>query len=87
MMREEEEFKHREVMPRLRPATVANYKKWLAEFLERGGNITHCYDYPMPNDFFVAIADFNLGDFCGSMAIQVIVPKGIHFLGGCDRAL
>lgn len=67
----------RDVQPHLRDATPREYARWLVGFLERGGEITHYYDYKMPWTFYIAIRDFSLPPFYGSLSVSVIVPAHI----------
>jgi hypothetical protein len=83
--------KKSEALGHLRPASTKDYASWLIAFLEKGGAVTHFYDYPMARaDFWVATEDFPLGPFFGADSISVIVPDGKRYmddgtgLGHCD---
>lgn len=65
------------VRPCLRRATALDYSRWLRGYLERGGQITHAYDYPTPTDFYVAEHAFALPALYGSLAATIIVPIGV----------
>ena len=70
---------------KLRQAKVKDYKNWLAGFLEKGGKPTHCYDYPLEGgmeDWKTACSDFRIIPLFGADSLNIIVPKGIEFLGG-----
>lgn len=72
-------------MGKLRQAKVKDYKNWLAGFLERGGKPTHCYDYPLERgmeEWKVALSDFQIVPLFGADSLDIIIPKGIKFLGG-----
>lgn len=72
-------------MGKLRQARVKDYKDWLAGFLEKGNKPTHCYDYPMErglDEWKIALVDFQIVPLFGTDSLQIIVPKGIKFLGG-----
>lgn len=72
-------------MGRLRPARVEDYKNWLAGFLAMDNKPTHCYNYPLERgmeDWKVALADFQIVPLFGADSLNIIVPKGIRFLGG-----
>ncbi len=73
---------------KIRPATVRDYQSWLRGFVARGGKPTHSYDYDWrPYNAYVATSDFKIPDvdrkyLSGASALEIIVPKGIHFNGG-----
>lgn len=72
-------------MGKLRPAKVKDYKAWLAGFLEKGNKPTNCYDYPMErglDDWKIACSDFQIVPLFGTDSLNIIIPKGIKFLGG-----
>ena|SRR3989344_345505 len=69
---------------RVRQATREDYQEWLRGFLQKGGEITHVYEYPMSevlNSWLVAVQDFTLFPLHGARSLQIIVPEGIKFLG------
>lgn len=68
-----------ELLPLLRPAQPADYKRWLKGYVARGGHPTESYGYPMPDDFYVAEDDFTVIPLRGSLAVEVIVPAGVHW--------
>jgi hypothetical protein len=61
-----------------RPAKPHEYKEWLNGYLARGGEITHTYNYPMPDSFYVATRNFPLKAMFGSEAKHIIVPAGVE---------
>lgn len=66
------------LMPRLQKAIISDYKKWLAGYLEAGGEITHCYDYPFSRKrFFIANQDIEVPPLFGARSIGIIVPDGL----------
>jgi hypothetical protein len=75
--------KDTQLMPKLRPASVAEYAAFVADYLTAGGQIRYVRDSPMRR-VWVAREDFTLPGLCGAAAIDILVPKGIHYLGG-DR--
>lgn len=68
-----------EVMPKVRPARTSEYVAWLRGYLEQGGNITNVYDYPFRRpEFQMALDNVTLPPgLCGSMSLQIIVPRGL----------
>lgn len=76
-------WKKESLLPHLKPATAEDYTRWLRGYMERGGSITHCYDYDLlPDEFYVAQSDFALIPLYGVDAVHIIVPHGVRFLGG-----
>lgn len=67
---------------KFRAATTTEYVEWLKGYLANGGRITHYYDRPFPAErFLYAVQSFVLADERGSVAREIIVPKGIRFSG------
>jgi len=75
------------------PASASDYQSWLDGFIRKGGRVTHYYDYGFPlgdknitpfnyPSWTIAIADFKMIPLYGSHAVQIIVPRGIKYLGG-----
>ena len=79
------------------PATVADYQRWLVAHRKSGNEPTHHYDYPFAQgnlahlgsgpDFrkpkwYVAERNFRAVPLFGAAAVNIIVPKGVNFLGG-----
>lgn len=60
----------------LRPATAADYSRWLTGYLRRGGRVTHFYDYPTPK-MWVATPGLQMHPLCGSWSVDIIVPSGV----------
>lgn len=62
-----------------RHAGAREYANWLRGFLEKGGKITHKYDYPFSSkDFFVALESFAIPNgVCGTLSFDVIALLGI----------
>ncbi len=74
----EQRFKD-QVLSNVRPATIDDYKEWLAGYLLHGGKPTHYYNYPFPRDtFYVAKMGFDLPARYGAGSISVIIPAGIQ---------
>jgi len=70
---------------KLRQASIEDYRNWLAGFLEKGGKLTHCYEYLIErglDDWKVALKDFQISPLFGTESLNIIVPSGIKFLGG-----
>ncbi len=75
----------------LRQATKREYTEWLKGWLNnKGGNITHFYNYPFPtNMFYIATSNFTLDIILyGARAFNIIVPNhikcSIEALGHCQ---
>lgn len=73
----------------MRPAQKWEYEAWLTGYLKQGGNVTHFYDYAWPTKgFYVPLSDFVITPLYGATSVNVVVPKGVRFLGGqtghCD---
>lgn len=65
------------------PATAADYARWVKLRLQKGGSITHFYDYPMrQGGFLIALRPFALGGECGASARQILVPEGMDWSTG-----
>lgn len=65
-----------------RPAVIDEYKDWLAGFLERGGKITHVYDYPWRRwRWYTVTQNCIVPAFYGSISVSLIVPSGIWVTG------
>lgn len=65
-----------------RPALREDYQQWLAGYLERGGEITHVYDYPWHRwRWYVAFESAEIFPLYGSSSINIIVPQGIELTG------
>lgn len=64
--------------PKLRDATPEEYKGWLRQHLAKGGEITHDYDYPMPDSFQVLTEDALLPPLAGALSVELIVPRGVN---------
>lgn len=80
MLRADEEKQrafNQTVRPLLSRATAQAYNNWLIGFMTRGGEPTHCYDYPMPDSFYEAVGDFELPQFFGTLAVHIIVPTSV----------
>ena len=76
-------LKELKILPRMKRARIEDYTEWLRGYMENGGIPSHVYDYPMPQcSFFVASQDFELFPLYGTSSMEIIIPKGIHFLGG-----
>ena len=80
-MSELAKVKEPEIMPNVVRARARLYRKWLRGYLGNDGKPTHYYNYRLPDTFYRAIRDFALSPLFGSMAIHIIVPKGIAVAG------
>lgn len=70
-------------MKAFRQGTLDDYLNWLRLWLVQGNQPTHYYDYPFSKwDWLVAQRDFTTGGECGTDAANIIVPQGIHHVGG-----
>ena len=58
------------------PGTVKQYSRWLKAWIEKGGEITHVYDYKMP-EFLYATRDFKITPMHGSGSIDVMCAPGV----------
>lgn len=77
-----DKWKHTYLLPKLRLATLQDYKEWLRGFLELGSRPTHAYDYPFAQwEWHIAIENIEMRPLCGSQSICIIVPKGIKIIG------
>lgn len=65
------------IRPSLNPATYREYMAWIEGYIERGGKLTHYYDYSMPSDFYIAISNFTIIPLYGAMSVNIIIPRGI----------
>ena len=66
-----------------RSAAKAEYRLWLAKWINAGRQPTHFYDRPWnSNGWWVANRDFRLGGECGAEAVEIIVPVGVRWLSG-----
>lgn len=71
------------------PANKIDYMKWLEGYLERGGKITHVYNYPFSTQrWYLAKQYMKPMSFYGAKSFNIIIPKGIHLerdgWGHCD---
>jgi len=76
-----QELFDRQIAPYLRRATVADYRKWLEGYLAGGGSVSNHYDYPVPDNFYVACADFKMLPLYGATSFRVIVPATVTVSG------
>lgn len=70
---------------KLRQAKVEDYKNWLVGFLKNNGKLTHNHQFPMgcsSDKWRVAFNDFQSVKLLGSDSLNIIVLKGVKFLGG-----
>lgn len=61
-----------------RHATATDYKRWLDGHIINGGEISHVYQYNMPDNFLVAQAAMKITPLYGARSVQIIVPRGIR---------
>lgn len=84
--RETERWWQDNVEPRLRRAFPNEYEAWLDGHVQRGGHVSHSYDYRMPDSFYVVASSLVEIDrpLYGSLAVNVICPEGreIRFPNG-----
>lgn len=62
----------------LRVANPSDYQEWLNGYRAKGGQVTHQYNYNMPDRFFICINDLELPAWYGANSISVIVPEHIQ---------
>ncbi len=77
-MRDKEALFKNYIAKHISRATPRDYTGWLVGYLENGGDITHNYDYDLPDDFYIAHSDFQMSDFYGAMSFNVIIPVGVE---------
>ncbi len=72
----------------LETATLLQYVGFLCKHLEKGGKISHTYDYPFGRSYIkMATQSASIPKGCGANAINVIVPDGMEIqrVGDCDH--
>jgi hypothetical protein len=70
-------------MSKFEPAPLGTYIDYLHRRLSAEIKPTHWYEYPFPQRYFLlATADFTTGGECGASARSILVPSGVHHLGG-----
>ncbi len=74
-----EQYKSEYLLPRLKDAGSRHYKKWLRGYLALGGIPVHYYNYDWRG--FIATDDIVLEPLFGSLAIKIIVPCSVNFIG------
>ncbi len=77
--------KKEELLKKFRHATIEDYANWLKGFIKSGGRPRYYRDYPfiqMQDEFFVAQHDFWMVPLYGALSVEIIIPKGIRYLGG-----
>lgn len=58
----------------MRPASCADYVKWLVAYMDTGGNPTHWYDHDLPTyHWWVADNDFVLPPLYGASSMSIVV--------------
>lgn len=73
----------KDLLALLRPAQKWEYEAWLTGYLKQGGKVTHFYDYAHPiQNLYTALSNFVVTPLYGALAVNIIVPKGVHLLGG-----
>lgn len=66
-----------------RPATLAEYRDWLREWLRNGYKPTRYLDRPFNTaGMVVAVQDFFLRGAYGANSVKILVPKGVTYRGG-----
>jgi len=83
--REAYEIKHRgqmeaakqDMFPYLKEKGAKLYAKWLKKHLEDGGDISHVYNYNMP-DIYTAKKGCSTVPLYGASSISIIVPSGVE---------
>lgn len=59
------------------PATITDYRDWLAGYLAQGGHPTQFRDRPFsPRELAKATGDFYTVGECGAASLDIIVPRG-----------
>lgn len=70
---------------KFQPARYEDYLKFFTKYVKRGGKphtFRDCPFYEGAGGMALAVADFRLNDECGAFSIDIIVPKGVHYLSG-----
>lgn len=83
-IRQNNEWKNTDLLPKLRNAVPPDYKAWLVGHLKKGGEITHSNDYKMPDNWYVAKTNIDLRPLYGTQSVNIIIPEGlsVKFLQG-----
>lgn len=69
---------HRNADPYLRRAFPHEYEVWLKRHVACGGHVSHTYDYPMPDDFYVATSDVEIDrPLMGARSVHIVCPSDI----------
>lgn len=72
-----------DLLSAMRPAQKWEYEAWLTGYLKQGGKVTHFYNHAHPlKAFYVASTNFTMTPLYGALAVNIVVPKGVHLLGG-----
>ena len=59
------------------------YEEWLKGYVEKGGEITHFYDYKCSNiEFYFARKNIHIPQLCGSLAFHVVMDHGCEITCG-----
>ena len=66
------------VIASCRQADPEEYRRWLAGYLDNGGEITHKYDYDLPDDCYYAYRDLVVPKLYGSTSVSIIIPFGVN---------
>lgn len=63
-----------------RVAELSDYLVWLKGYVDNGGEITHCYDYPFSRwaSWRLAINDLEITPLFGANSFNIIIPKGVN---------
>ena len=65
------------------PAYMRDYLTWLKKYFKKGGQFTSYIDREfMVGDVLEAVADFHLTGPYGANSREIIIPRGVSFLGG-----
>lgn len=77
----EDEAEIRRVKESLRRARKSEYEEWLAQWLEQGNSVSHCYNYPWSRwDWYFALEDFSIKRrLCGANSMNIIVPSSVEY--------
>ena len=75
---EEKRIYNRDILPKLRQATLEDYTNWLAGYIFKGGKIEHCRSRGLDlYNYYVATENIIMVPLTGSSAINIIIPSNI----------
>lgn len=72
--------KYRHILPKLRAASLEDYKDWLKLYLQSGNPVT-AYNGKFPRSFYIVSADLEMVPLHSANALDLIVEKGVSVTG------